>query len=491
MKNFTMKTYNDSYLYSNKVANNGSNPKSKNDKAILDFITTCHRVDKTSDAFRGVIEDVKRQQTSAVLLSVLMNENVILCINDTPMPRAFYVFDAKDSKSGGRPKVFIDVTAKIDFKDGYYVARRNEIDKLCALLFDAMIYLLYRYYPNKLMNTTVVNNATACYVSMFTYIIDYLRIIGYSQNKTKIAYIIGLYFLKSHCGFELNDYTKSIAAKVAGITPRESKAYDLYIDSEDMFENIGTFLPALCQTFKLKQLDLPVFVQRWMKSFGTGTEYAIELFTDFACLVVNAYTGCYIVQQRQIEIACGSDAMIKFSNAVLRAGVDSFDMRAFMSESDLSMYEVHSRGAEDMAKAMNIKNSLDESKMMVNTFSDKEKALEEAKEIIKTCKEARIEDKIDKYAASSIANGVSAAYEYCISLITSDEAPVYESGSLTNVSKAFKNQINDKQRYELETVINRDIDQLREIVREAGASKETNSKISKTILEFREIQQYM
>lgn len=490
MKNFTMRTYNDSYLYSNKIAN-GSNPKSKNDKAILDFITTSHRIDKHSDAFRGVIEDVKRQQTSAVLLAILMHENVILCINNAPMPRAFTVFDAKDSKSNGKPKVFIDVTGKIDYKDGYYVARRNEIDKLCALLFDAMIYMLYRNYPYKLMNATIVNNATACYVSMFTYIIDYLRIIGYSQNKTKISYIIGLYFLKSHCGIELDDYAKSIAAKVAGISIKDSRAYDLYIESEDMFENIGTFLPALCQTFKLKQLDLPVFVQRWMKSFGTGTEYAIELFTDFACLVVNAYTGCYIVQQRQIEIACGSDSMIKFANGILRAGVDSFDMRAFMNESDLSLYEVHSRNSEDLAKAITLKNSIDESKLLVNTFSNKEEALTEAKEIIKTCKEARIEDKIDKFAANSIANGIRVAYEYCISLITSEEAPIYESGSLINISKAFKNQITDKQRYELETVINRDIDQLREIIKEAGASKETNSKISKTILEFREIQQYI
>ena len=72
-----------------------------------------------------------------------------------------------DSKSGGRPKVFVDVTGKIDFRDGYYVARRNEIDKICALLFDAMDYLLYRYYPNNLFKSTVVLNATTCYVSMF------------------------------------------------------------------------------------------------------------------------------------------------------------------------------------------------------------------------------------------------------------------------------------------------------------------------------------
>ena len=150
MKNFTMKTFNDSYLYSNKVAHNAENPKSKNDKAILDFILKSHRIEKHSDAFRGVIEDVKRVQASAVLLSVLMNDNVILCIGESPLPRAFTVIDAYDSKSGGRPKVFVDVTGKIDFRDGYYVARRNEIDKICTLLLDAMTYILYRYYPHNL-----------------------------------------------------------------------------------------------------------------------------------------------------------------------------------------------------------------------------------------------------------------------------------------------------------------------------------------------------
>ena len=487
MKNFTMKTFNDSYLYSNKVAHNAENPKSKNDKAILDFILKSHRIEKHSDAFRGVIEDVKRVQASAVLLSVLMNDNVILCIGESPLPRAFTVIDAYDSKSGGRPKVFVDVTGKIDFRDGYYVARRNEIDKICALLLDAMTYLLYRYYPNNLFKSTVVLNATTCYVSMFAYILDYLRVIGYSQNKNKIAYIIGLYFLKSHIGLDLDDYNKSIAAKVAGINPKEAKAYDLYIESEDMFMNIGTFLPALIQTFRLKGLDIPTFVARWMKSFGTGTEYAIEVFTSFTNLVLNAYTGCYIVQQRQIELACGSDAMTKFCSAVIRTGAECLNVKGFMRESK----EVHSRFAQEMAESMNLKNSLNESDLVVKSFDDKEKALTEAKDIICTCSKARITDKINIYAGNSIANGISAAYEHCIGLIDPNYSTVYESGALTNVAKAFKNQITDKQRYELETVINRDINQLREIVRESEASSEVKSSISKTILEFLDVQKYL
>ena len=487
MSNFTMKTFNDSYLYSNKVAQNSNNPKSRNDKAIIDFLIKAHRIDKYDNAFRGVIEDIKRQQTNSVLLSVLMNDNVILCIGESPLPRAFAVIDAYDSKSGGKPKVFIDVTGKIEFKDGYYIAKRNEIDKICALLLDAMTYLLYRYYPNNLMKSTVITNATSCYVSMFSYIMDYLRVIGYSQNKNKIAYIIGLYFLKSHCGMELDDYNRTIAAKVAGITINEAKAYDLYIESYDMFTNIGTFLPSLITIFRLKGIDLATFVSRWMKSFGTGTEYAIELFTSFTNLVLNAYTGSYIVQQRQIELACGSDSMIKFCTSVIRTGTDCLGSSRRFGEAAT----IHSRNTESLAESIKLKNSINERELYVKSFDNKEKALSEAKDIISTCEKALITDKINIYAGNSISKGISVAYEHCIGLLDPQYETVYENGTLEEVAKTFKNTVNDNQRYEIETVINRDINQLREIIREGELTKETKSNISKTILEFMNVKKYL
>lgn len=488
MKNFTMKTFNDSYLYSNKVAQNANNPKSRNDKAIIDFIIKSHRVDKYNSAFRGVIEDIKRQPTSAVLLSVLMNDNVVLCIGESPLPRAFTVIDAYDSKSGGKPKVFVDVTGKIEFKDGYYVAKRNEIDKICALLLDAMVYLLYRYYPNNLMKSTIVLNATSCYVSMFAYILDYLRVIGYSQNKNKIAYIVALYFLKSHVGLELDDYTRSVAAKIAGATSAEAKAYDLYIESEDMFTNIGTFMPSLVNIFRLKGIDLATFVSRWMKSFGTGTEYGIELFTSFTNLVLNAYTGSYIVQQRQIEVACGSDTMIRFCSAIVKTGAECLGTRRISFENT----DVHSVESEALAESMKLRETLTENDLMVKSFHDKAKAVSEAKNIISTCERTRLTEKLNKYAGNSIANGIAVAYEHSISLLNPEyDKAVYESGSLVDVAKVFKNQIDNKQRYQIESIIDRDINQLREIVRESEVSKETKSNISKTILEFMDVKKYL
>lgn len=484
--NFTMKTFKDSYLYCNKINSNDADG-SKTTRVLLDYITNAHRVDKHNDAFRGVIEDIKRRQTSSVLLSVLMDENVVLCINSAPLPRAFTVIDAYDSKDNKKPKVFIDVTGRIEFKNGYYIARANEIDKLCALLLDAMVYLLYRYYPNNLMNSTVITNAASCYVSMFTYIIDYMRIIGYAQNKNKIAYAVGLYFLNSLAGLELNDYTKSIAAKIAGVTTAQAKVYDLYIESEEMFTNFGTFLPALVQTFKLKGLDIGTFTNRWDKSFNDGSHYAIELFTCFVNLVLNAYTGCYIVKQQQIETACGSDMMIKLSNAIIRIGADCFGIRNYRESND-ELYKVHSKNSQTLAESIAARSNINSKDMVVKSFNSIEAATNEAKNIIDTCKDCLLEDKINKYACDSIAEGIKTAYYHCIGMIDPKYACCYESGSLESVSQAFKKYLSDDDKFEIKKIIDTDTNQFREFLSNVDdVDKAIKKEFSQTIIEFMNI----
>jgi hypothetical protein len=488
-----MRTYNDSYLYSNKIANN-SNSQTRNDKAISDFIITSHRIDKNGNAFKGVIEDIKRQQTSSVLLNVLMSPAVVLCIGDTPLPRAFTVFDAKDPKNNKKNTVFIDVTGRIEYKDGYYVAKNNEVNKLCALLLDAMVYMLYRHSTNRLLSGNIVALGTVCYSSMFCYILDYLRIIGYSGNKSKIKYIVSLFFLKCHVGLDIDDpRTKEIAAKAAEISKESARAYDLLIDSEAMFDNIGTFVPALTQTFKLKGLDLPIFISRWMKSFGVGTEYATELFTDFAILVLNAYTGSYIVSQRQVETACGSDAMVKFSTAVIRIGADAF-ARSTYRENAGSFYDIHSKQTQELANDIKFRNHIDARTLYVKDFSSKQNAIDEATNIMDICRKARIDNK-SKYAIKSISNGIFKAYTECTNILDVNlkEKPdsIYEEGSLLEVSKIFKNTISDRDKYILNCLIDRDVNHMRELVRESNTSKENSSKVSKTILELMEVKQYI
>lgn len=492
MSNFIMKTYNDSYLY--KVKTNSreqDNPEKRNTQAIMDFIIKAHRVeDKKSDAFRGIVEEVKRQQTSSILYTVLMMDNVKICINQFEMPRAFKVFDAKDPSNGRQPAVFIDATGIIELKNGYYVCKK--IDVLCAYLFDALIYLLYRYNPNKLVNnSSIVNAALDCYVAMVHNNIEYMGIPGYSANRKKVAYIAGLFFLTNMMGKEMDQYNKNLAGKIAGLSSSEIKAYELYLVDVE-FGNIFEFVTSISKIFNLKGLTLEVFVSKWMYYYGTGTHYATELLTSFLCLIVNAYTGSYIVGQRQVERSCG-DSMVKLSNAIIKAGIESFNtLKAFMSESQIAEREVHDRYTCEMAESKKLQMNLDERTMIVesNDFSSIESVKEKCSDIIKVCKAANITDKINIYAESSFINGIIQAYTNCISVLRNGET-IYESGALTELGKTFKNKLTDKQRYAIETTIDRDIEALRESCQHSDADKETKNIVSKTILEFMEIKKYL
>lgn len=491
MSKFIMKTYNDSYLYKTKLNSRDKGDGGKaNNQAIMDFIIKSHKIeDKKSDAFRGIVEEVKRQQTSSILYNVLMMPNVKICINQYEMPRAFKVFDAKNPSDGYKPCVFIDVSGIIEFKNGYYVCKK--IDVLCAYLFDALVYLLYRHYPQKLVNNSIiVNNAMEAYVAMVHNTIEYMGLYGYSMNRKKVAYASGLYFLTNMMGKDLDQYNKNIAGKLAGLTPAEIRAYDIFLQEID-FTNIESFIRTIAEVFTLKGLTLEVFISKWMYYYGTGTHYAAELLTSFLVLVVNAYTGCYIVGQRQVERAC-SDAMVKLANGIIKAGADSFvGNSTFMSESELVDREIHDKNTIQLSETMKLKANIDESKIVVEAFDNIESVKEMVSDIKEVCKRANLNDKINIYAEKSIINGIKVAYENCINILNNNDTSLYESGTLKEVAKSFKNTLNDKQKYCIETTIDRDINALREYCQESVVDKEEKSKVSKTILEFMEIKQYL
>ena len=271
MSNFVMKTYADSYLFNNKVSKqDGENVAQKSMKALKDYIIKANRIDKNSNAFRGIIEEVRRQQRSSLYYTILMMPNVELCIGPFELPRAFKVCDMKDSKKNGAPTVFIDVTGMIEMTtNGYYICKK--IDVLCAYLINAAVYMLYRYKPVKLMDNSNITITTAeCYVSMFNYILDYLRIIGYSNNKNRISYYVAKFFLINMMGKDDDNYTNNIAMKIAGINAAEADAIRLfYVDG--MYTNIYTFITGIAESFRLKGFTIEVFVQKWVYSFGTGT----------------------------------------------------------------------------------------------------------------------------------------------------------------------------------------------------------------------------
>jgi hypothetical protein len=484
---FKMKTYRDSYLYNVKSAGNTADQT----KELLNFITKAHRIDKHSDAFRGVIEDIKRQQSSGYLISILMNPYVVLCIGDAPLPRAFTVFDAKDSKSNNAPRVFIDLTGRVEFKDGYYVARRNEVDKICALILDAMIYMLYRYYPLSIVNNSnTIFSSCSCYVSMFSYIIDYLRIIGYSENKKKIQYIIGMYFLIGLVGVDNIPYARSVAAKVADVSVKDGEAFEILIDNDfSAFDNIATFIEALAKGFRLRGLDLGTFVGKWMKLFGTGTQYACELLTSFLILTINAYTGSYIVNQRQIEVACNAGELTKLYTAIAKAGHDTLGKVKYETV-DYTMHDVID---SKMREAKLLREEIALSNMYVSDYSSQETALNEAEDAFTAYRKAVLDGKLGKLAYNSIANGVIYAYESCVNILNGKSGD-YDHGALTAVAKYLKEngcKMSEKEIYDIQSSLDRDGQQLSNYLEESQLPQSSKSDVAKVISEFRSVQKYM
>ena len=70
---------------------------------------------------------------------------------------------------------------------------------------------------------------------------------------------------------------------------------------------------------KLSDLSVSIVVDTWMKSFGTGTIFAMEYFPAFAMMMSNTFVGGYIDQQLTIEKIAGQD-MVPFVKTLLQIG---------------------------------------------------------------------------------------------------------------------------------------------------------------------------
>lgn len=487
MQSFVPKTFADSYLFNVDISNKGnSDIAKKNSAAIRDFIISSHRIDdRESDAFRGIIEDLKRQQRSSILVTLaLMNSNIKLCIGKAELPAAFKVFSAKDFKENKKQTVFIDVTGIIEYRGGYYTCKR--IDILCAYLMEALVYLLYHQAPEKLINnssitTIVVDN----YISMFTYILDYLRVSNFRENKNKISYFIGLFFLHHMMGAPLDPYNKNIAAKCADIPKANVNSMDLYLD-DNTFDNINTFITWLAKTFKLSGLTLAIFISKWAQLFGRGTQYASELYTSFVSVNLAAFSQAYIVNQVQIERSCSSNNLIKLWKAIEAAGESKYDMRGFMSESARKIYEIHDKNTLDRKVALERAKELGSEVITEADFKSNTELGNRCDSVIKQYKLARMEHKLNVVAENAIALGIEAAYNQAMNILECNTDYVYENGALGVLTKKFKDTVDSKQRYNIESTIDRDINALKEVIRESDAPKQNIQAACAIVNELRD-----
>lgn len=467
MASYTRKTFDNSYLFNEET--------NLHHKVLSDFILKAERIeDKSSDAFRGIVEDVKRMQNSSVLYTILMMDNVVLCINKGQgLSRAFKVFEAKDIRYDKQPKVFIDVTDIISYKDGYFVCKK--IDWLITYLFNALGYLLYSKSTLKLIgNSNITIAGTECFVSLFNYIPDYLRIIGYAQNKEKISYLAGLYFIYNIMGKDLDTYSKNIAAKAAGISTSDTRAFELYYNPEKDFQNIKTFVELIAGTFKLKGLTVETFVHKWTYLFGTGTYYATELFTAFMTLMSSAFCGSYIVNQKQIERCCGA-SMVKFCNAMLQLGISEFDNRGYMEASELDKTIARDKNTMELRESFLNRNK--KVKFERKDFYSKDQSQEKAKAVIDYYISVNQEDKISKVFVDA-ANAV-------MGYMWSDKK--VEEGVLEVILKAGKKYIKEPDKRKINEVVNQSINTFKDDMEEAreNGDKEKSSFSAKKMTELR------
>ena len=475
------KTYSDSYIFNYDKNSSGKSIAKEINRKLIEYITTADRIeDKKSLAFSGIREDIKRQQTSSLIYSTLMRDDVVLCINTIELPRAFKVFEATDLKEGrNRKRVFIDITGLVKMENGYFVCK--DIFKLITYLTCAVTYLLYRNDPIKFLNNSNVTiNATECYVNCFTFVLDYLRLIGYSASKFKIKYLAGLFFLHTMMGKDLDNYTKNVSAKIAGIGPNEIKAYELYYDKEDL-ENIDTFISMLVTNFKLEGLSTEVFISRWIYHFQRGTEYAIDLFTSFVNMILSAYCGVYIVNQKQIEKCCDR-AMVKLATSILEAGANLLD-KAYMRE-DTEFAEWHDMNTVTLSEAIKMRSKLpDYAKVDKGDFGSKDVVKTKIKNLVKFYMLSEQQDKI----SSKLTNIARSALH---AMDTTKVTDSYEVGVLDCILSEGKKYFNDKDKRNLMGDIDNNIRHLTDLMKKdkIRVNKDLTKKIALELTELRKSQ---
>lgn len=478
MSNLVQKTFSDSYVYNYDKNNNGKLIAKEINRKLIEYITTAERIDKKSEFFEGIKQEVKRQQSSSLMYSILMRDDVVLMLNSVEMPRAFKVFEAIDIKETGKQrKVFIDCTKLIVMKNNYYTC--TNIFQFITYLSSAVTYLLYRNEPLRFLgNSNITIAATECYVKCFSYVLDYLRLYN-TGTRSKIEYLIGLFFLNNLMGKELDNYSKNIAAKIAKVSTQEIKAYELYYDKED-FENIDTFITMITEAFKLNGLTTEVFITRWMYHYGKGTEYAIDLFTSFCSMITSAYCGAYVVHQKTIEKCCDR-SMVKLTTSIMEAGTGSLDKSYWSEDAREEATSYISKNTEVMQEAIKLRSALpDYAKINKEDFSSKDIVKTKAKNLTKHYMLSMQQNKISGKLASAARMAIRAMDKNKVT-------DGYEVGCLEAIAVEGRKYFNDKDKRNLIGDMDQQIRVLTDAMKkdEVRVNKDLKNKISQELSELR------
>lgn len=323
------------------------------ERALVSFIMSADRIDISSSAFKGVVEQLKSRAQVAVVVRMLQQGNVVLGIANKELSPSLKVFYAKDIKAGSKSKkVFVDVTGIITLENGFFVCKN--IDRFAAYLLGVMIMLTYYTEPQRyITNGALQKNSITAFIKLYCAILNDLRMPGYINNKAKIQYMTGVYFANSVMGLELQQ-ARAAAANCLGINRQEANALDFYYSTDDL-RSVYTFTDSLIKTFKLKDLSTDGLINKWIYAYGKGTMYALELYPAFLTLVMYAYSGSYINNMKRIENVLSKE-LVEIANIVLRVGNDTFS-KGFKHESADSR-DIHEKRFHELMEAHNIPMSI-------------------------------------------------------------------------------------------------------------------------------------
>ena len=306
------KNYLNTYLY-HKSTN-------ENDRLIFEYLMGAHRIDKSTDSFNDIRYEIKRRSVMNKITSAIDSEKMIFCINKVQLPRAFRVFYGKDPKDK-KPKVFIDCTSIMTLDNGIYNLPTKNIDILVSYITAAINQLIYYQDPNRLITRiSVIDNGSRCFADLFSYIIDFLRLSSIDNMREKCKYLATKYYLTNILGkSDGEDVVEQKALQISSLSKREVEIINMQLE-KNWNTNIKTFIDSLAKLFRIEnKLTLDVFIDKWMYIYGMGSHYATELYTSFATMMIYAYVGAYLNNQKTIEKVCGAN-MISFVKGILEVG---------------------------------------------------------------------------------------------------------------------------------------------------------------------------
>jgi hypothetical protein len=196
-------------------------------------------------------------------------------------------------------------------------------------------------------------------------------------------------------------------------------------------------------------------------------------------MLVAAYSGAYVVNQKQIERCCAT-SMCNFAVAILKLGSDVYDKRGYMEAEEFEKYEfVASKNTEIVREALLKRNKVpDEAKFSVETFASKSSVNATMKAMKSYYMSTQKEDKISDKIAEATVIGIRALDKSVY------KGEPYATGSIASVLKEYKNYKSEAATRKIDSKLRDEIDKLQNSIKKLN--KEESKKYINAIVELRQ-----